>query len=130
MSGRIKLRSRPVERTWARVLREAGGRVRDSVLLRDTAQPDIDPADRRQIEIVVTGLACARGLPVAVDATFVSPVHADGAAWPKADLQPGISFQRARRAKLKAYPELENSHSLHLVVAATEVGGRLSQEGM
>ena len=52
------------------------GRVRDNVLLRDMALGQIDPADQRQIEIVVTGLPFARGLPVAVDATMVSVLHA------------------------------------------------------
>ena len=38
---------------WARVLREAGGRVCENVFLHDTALVDIDPADKRHIEVVV-----------------------------------------------------------------------------
>ena len=76
------------------------------------------------------GLPYARGLPVAVDASMISPVHADGTAWAQADRKPGTSFGRARRAKLRTYPELRDSHSMHLVVAATEVGGRVSKEAL
>ena len=129
-SGRIKLRSTPIERMWARVLREAKARVRDNVLLRDTAEPGIDPADGRKVEIVATGLPMARGLPVVVDVTMVSPLHADGSAWAEAAYKPGISFKRARKSKEKTYPELARSTVLHLVVAAMETGGRLSHEAV
>ena len=129
-SGRIKLRSTPIERMWARVLREAKARVRDNVLLRDTAEPGIDPADGRKVEIVAAGLPMARGLPVVVDVTMVSPLHADGSAWAEAAYKPGISFKRAPKSKEKTYPELARSTVLHLVVAAMETGGRLSHEAV
>jgi len=62
LAGRLKLRSRPLERTWARVLREAGGRVRENLWLRDAGLPGIDPGDGRRIEVVATGLPVARGM--------------------------------------------------------------------
>ena len=68
----IEIQSVAPREMWARVLREAGGRVRDHVCLRD-ALPTIDPRDERNREVVVTGTPLARGLPVAIDATLISP---------------------------------------------------------
>ena len=100
------------------------------MLLRDTALLNIDPRDGRNIEVVVTGLPVAHGIPVAVDATMVSPLHANGEPWSGAAGTPGKSFGRARKSKLRTYPELADSNTLSLVVAATEVGGRLSREAL
>ena len=119
-SGRLKTRSVPVERAWKRILREAGARVRDNVLLVDSAIAAIDPGDGRRVEIVATGLPYCQGVPLAVDATMVSPLHADGTAFPGAAEQPGVAFERAWRAKHTTYPELVASHQLRLVVAAVE----------
>ena len=69
----------------------------------------------------------AHGVPIAVDATMVSPLHADGSAWAQASTKPGHSFKRAYKHKETTYPELCNSSTLHLVVAAVETGGRLCQ---
>ena len=65
-----------------------------------------------------------------MDATTVSPLHADGTACPGAAEQPGVAFERARRAKHTTYPELVASHQLRLVVAAVETGGRLNKESL
>ena len=127
-SGRIKLRAGPYEKTWGRVLREAGGRVREHVHLRDTGVPGIDPTDGRHIELVVTGLPIAHGIPAAVDVTLISPLHADGTPWRRAAEKPGSSFARAYRSKRQTYSELVNSNVLRLVVAATEIGGRLNKD--
>ena len=82
-----------------------GGRSREGALfLRDAALCDVDPADGRHIEVVVSGLPYARGIPVAVDATIVSPLHADGTPWYRAAVVPGISFERARKDKERTYP--------------------------
>ena len=113
---------------WARVLREAGGRVREKVFLRDTAVTSIDPSDGRHIEIVATGLPVAHGIPIAVDATIVSPLHADGMPWVGASTIPGKSVDRAIRSKHQTYLELVDSTVLKLVVVAAEVGGRLNGE--
>ena len=130
MSGRIKLRSVPVEKIWARILREAGLRVRERVFLRDTAVPNIDPSDGRHIEVVATGLPIARGIPIAVDATIISPLLADGSPWPKAATHLGASFARVVASKHTTYPELVESSVLKLVVAASETGGRLNSAGV
>ena len=91
-SGKVKLRARVVEKMWARILREAGGRVRGNVLLRDCGEPGIDPADGRNIEVVVTGLPIGHGIPIAVDASIVSPLHANGTPHLHADETPGFSL--------------------------------------
>ena len=74
-----------MEKTWARILRESGERMREKVFLADAGLGGIDPSDGRHIEIVVAGLELARGVPLAVDVTLVSPLHADGTPWPDAD---------------------------------------------
>ena len=78
--------------------------------------------------MVVTGLPHAHGIPIAVDVTMISPLHADGTAWRGAASAPGSSFGRARRDKCRTYPELVGSSVLRLLVAATEVGGRMCAE--
>ena len=115
---------------WARILREARARVRENVLLRDTAVPHIDPEDGRKIEVVASGLPVAHGVPIAVDATMVSPLHANGTAWAHAAHTPGHSMLRAFKLKEVNYPELCESSTLSLVVAAMETGGRVCKEAV
>lgn len=88
----------------------------------------IDPLDGRHIEIVATGLLVAHGIPIAVDATIVLPLHADGSAWTGVADTPGQSFGRAQRSKHQIYPELVDSLVVKLLVFAAEVGGRLNRE--
>ncbi len=128
-SGLLKLRSRPIEKVWVRVLREGGARVRENLMLRD-AGIQVDPADRRAIEIVVTGLPIEHGIPVAVDATMVSPLHADGTPHRQAAERPGVALQRGRHDKETTYPELLGSSQLRLLTAGAETGGRLSHEAV
>ena len=103
-----------------------GGRVRENVLLRDSGIPGIDLLDGRKIEIVVTGLPLAYGIPVAIDANSVSLLHANGLPHRNADVAPGSSFIRAERLKETIYPELVDSSLLRLETVACEVGGRFS----
>ena len=119
-----------MEKAWTKVLREAGGKVHEQFLLRDTGLPQIGPRDGRQIDNVVTGLPFGRGTPAAVDATIISVLHADGAPWPSADSKAGACFQRARHLKISTYPELAHSDLIQLVTAATEVGGRICPEAL
>ena len=72
------------------------------------------------------GLPIAHGIPVAVDATLVSPIHANGTPWRGAADRPGVSFRRAERSKQNTYPELVGSDTIRLVTAAAEIGGRLN----
>ena len=104
--------------------------MRERVPLRDTALAGIDPADRRHIEVVVTGLPMFHGTPVAVDATLISPLHADGTAWAGAAERSGASFARAESVKAVTYPELVDSSVLRLVTTAAEIGGRLNRQSL
>ncbi len=128
-SGLLKLRSRPMEKTWARIVREAGARVTENVSLFDAGVP-VDPEDGRNIEIVATGLSMHRGIPLAIDATMVSPLKADGSPHPHADERPGVALGRGRRSKETTYPELLSSSRLRLLTAGVETGGRLSKEAL
>ena len=129
LSGLLKLRSRPIEKTWARIVREGGARVRENVSLHDAGVP-VDPQDGRAIEVVVTGLPLDHGIPIAVDATMVSPLHSNGTPYPAADARPGVALERGRREKLRTYPELASSPCLRLRTAGVETGGRLAKEGL
>ena len=84
-----------MEKTWARVLREAGARVRERVFLSAAAVLGVDPADGRHIEVVASGLLYGRGVPVAVDATLASPVHANGEALARADKNARVALRTA-----------------------------------
>ena len=127
-SGLVRRRARPLERTWARVFREAGGRVVENVYLRDMGVPGINCDDGRRLEVVATGLPLFGGVPLAVDATLISPLHADGTPWAGTVTEAGKSFQRAEDSKATSYPELQNSPLARLTTLACEVGGRWSEE--
>ena len=125
-SGRVRRRARPLEKTWAKVFREAGARVQENVLLRDLAVPGIAVTDGRALEIIATGLPLARGVPLAVDATMVSPLHFDGKPWARAAAVAGASLDRATGSKASTYPELVGSDMVTLTTLACEIGGRWS----
>ena len=93
-SGRLKLRSYPLERTWTRVFREAGARVQTNVFLRDTNLQHVAADDGRRLEIVGTGLPLYRGAPLGVDCTMTAPLHADGRPWAHADSTDGVAIAR------------------------------------
>ena len=125
-TGRVRRRARPLERAWARVFREAGGRVLENVFLRDMGIAGVLPRDGRKLEVVATGLPLARGVPLAVDATMVSVLHCDGSPWQRADVTPGVALQRGERDKDVTYPELVDSDAVVLTTLACETGGRWS----
>ena len=96
--------------------------------LRDTSLPGIRADDGRHVEILATGLPLHRGVPLAIDATLVSPLHADGSPWDHAATQDGIAISRAEQVKASTYPELVDSPVVRLVTVACEVGGRWNAE--
>ena len=100
--------------------------MRENVLLRDCGISSIDPHDGRNIEVVVTGLPLGHGIPIAIDASIVSPLHADGTPHPHAADQPGSSLRRAEKSKNVTYPELVESSQFRLETVACEIGGRIS----
>ena len=125
-TGRVRRRARPLERAWARIFREAGGRVLENVFVRDLGIAGVRPGDARRLEVVATGLPLARGVPLAVDATMVSVLHCDGSPWARADQTPGVALGRAENSKNATYPELVASSTALLTTLACEVGGRWS----
>merc|ERR1739848_21582 len=97
--------AKPLERMWARVCREAGGRVRTHAFQRNLNLRKAKVRDDRQIEVVVSGLPTFKGSQVAVDATLVSPLHRDGTARNRAHWEDGAALQDAQKKKTGDYPE-------------------------
>ncbi len=58
--------------------REGGALVHTNVFVRDLNLPRIRAQDGRRIEVIANGLPMHHGAQVAIDATIVSPVRADG----------------------------------------------------
>ena len=95
----------------------------DQVLLRDT-NLSVDPADRRQLDLVAWGLN-EIGPPMFGDATIVHPLHAVGTPQARAAAVDGASLARAEAAKERTYPELAGANPYgELLVLAAETGGR------
>ena len=126
-SGRLRLRCKPLERTWARVFREAGARVQTDVLLRNTDLPGLAANDGRMLEIIATGLPLHRGVPLGVDSTMGAPLHANGLPHTNAADTDGVAIARLESRKRTTYPELVNSSRLRLTTLACETGGRWSK---
>ena len=109
-----------IESVVARICREAGGRVRTNVTVRDLDVGIDLVGDVRRLEVVVDGLPLFGGRQLAVDATLVGALHADGS------VRPSVA---ARRRKERTYPESVRPGSrTRLVVLAGEIGGRWSAE--
>ena len=73
--------------------------MQENVRLRDMGVPGISCQDERKLEVVATGLPVAGGIPLAVDATMVGVLHANGTPWPCADTDPGVALDRAHRSE-------------------------------
>ena len=118
-----------LENVAARVCREAGGRVRTNLAVRDMDLGAHVQLDGRRLEIVVDGLPLWGGSQLAVDTTMVCPLSRDGVAQRGSATTDGKSLARARRRKERTYPELTGEHGrARLVVLGVEVGGRWSAE--
>ena len=94
--------------------------------LSEMGRQGVRAGDKGQIEIVGKGLPLVHGIPLARDATVVSPLHANGATRPRAAVQDAVAIAGAEADKRKKYPELVRSPKCRLVVLAAEVGGRWS----
>ena len=92
----------------------------------DMELPSARTGDNRQIEIVAKNLRLKRGIPLACDATLVSPLRANGEAKPRTANHDGAAITEIERVKRRTYPELLTSSRCRLVVLAGEVGGRWS----
>ena len=79
------------------------------------------------MEVVASGLPFGHGVPVAVNATLVSAIHANGEPYARADVVPGVALKRAEKRKRENYPELVDSPVLCLATVAHETGGRFNE---
>ena len=122
-TGRLRTRATPVERTTARIFREAGARVRPNALLRDM-NVGVAAGDNRRIEVLAQDLPCYSGAQLAVDVTLRGALSANGEARPRAADEDGAVLEQAREDKETTYPELAASRLCRLVVLAIETGGR------
>ena len=133
-SGRVQIRASTVEKVWARVFREAGAVVKRSKLVRDMHVGDMRASkhklDQRRVDLVAYGLPIFNGLPIACDATLVSPLTGAGEPVPNACKEYGAAMQVARERKQKQYPEFFNQSVPHatFMVLPCEVGGRWGEE--
>jgi len=119
------------------VLREAGARVVPNLALSElnifrtpqyTKKGTLKKGKEPRIEIAAFGLELFSGLPLLCDATLVSPLAGDGKPKYDSAKTPGAALAKARQRKEKQYPELVGSSVARLVVLASEVGGRMSDE--
>ena len=127
LTGRVKGRATPLEKTLARICKEAGGRV---LLNRPLSQLRIGvpPSDARNVEVVVYGLQMYNGRPLVLDVTMVSPLACNGTPHPRAAVEPGIRMQvRAKHKYEEQYPELVEATQrgiVQFIVLPCEIGGR------
>ncbi|CAK0864133.1 unnamed protein product, partial [Prorocentrum cordatum] len=128
-TGLLARRAKPLERAWARVAREAGGRVVPQQLLRDTNAVVHNPLDRRQLDLVVYGIS-PNGVPLCCDSTMVSPLRRDGWHRPRTFDTDGAALLGAERRKRRRYHELTTGHSGRLMVLSCEVGGRWGRDSL
>jgi len=128
-AGVLAIRGFPLESAAARVCREARGRVRRDIFVRDLNVLPAPPNDSRRIEVVVDGLPLFHGAQLAVDTILVSALKRNGEPRTGAADVDGAACTAARRRKMRTYPELSGENRrARLVVLALEVGGRWSRE--
>ena len=99
-SGRLRSRALPIERTVARVCREAGASVRCKCRLRDmnvTVRAD----EERVLEVLASALPLHHGAQLATDITLRSALTAAGLPSPSAAHVNGAALARARRDEEK-----------------------------
>ena len=126
-AGVLGCRGWVLENVAARVCREAGGRVRTNLAVRDMDLGAHVQLDGRRLEIVVEGLPLWGGSQLALDTTMVCPLSRDGVAQRGTATTDGKSLARARRRKERTYPELIGEHGRARFVVLG-VGGRWSAE--
>ena len=131
-TGRNHARHRGVVDAWRQVFQEAGGHVPDrnvERLLRATHVP-VDPSDNRRLDLVVTGLSVARGLPLFCDATCVSPITGAGAARSGCTMIDGSVLAAARRDNQRTYREVTETGLGHLCCLGSETYGRWGSDAL
>ena len=127
-AGVLQVRAVPLERAWARVVREAGARTKTHTYLRNLNLLEVGVRDDRRVEVTASGLTVHKGAQLAIDATLVSPLKRNGQARPRAHWQDGAVLQDAKKDKATTYPELLHSRRCRLVTAGMEIGGRWEED--
>ena len=103
--------------------------MRTNTLVRVLDLAVVNVLDGRRLEVVADGLTLWHGAQLAIDTTWVSPLHRDGTARRTATDRDGAALLQARRTKETTYLELSGEGGrARLVVLAAEVGGRWSEE--
>ena len=129
-TGRNHARHRSILAAWRQVFQEAGGQVPDrnvERMLRNTHVP-VRADDNRRMDLVVPGLAVARGLPLFCDATCVTVISGNGMARSGATTRSGAILARAHDDNATTYPEVEASGMGRLCCLGVEVYGRWSAD--
>ena len=111
---------------WRQVFFESGGQVPDRNIERMLRRTNITvaPTDQRRLDIVVSGLNVARGLPLFCDVTVLTPLTTSGAARPGTSNRGGALLERAYRENESTYPEVRRSGLGMLYCLGAEVFGR------
>ena len=132
-TARLHTRHRELVNAWRQVLVEAGGAVpRRNVerLLRD-CNVRVDTALQRRLDLVVSNLSVARGLPLLCDVTCVAPVTGAGMARAGClTVDGGAVEAAARHCHTVDYPEVARSNTGRLYCLGVEVFGRWAQEAL
>ena len=103
--------------------------MRTNVMVRDLDMGVPLAGDARRLEVVVDGLPLFGGRQLAIDATLVSVLHADGNERPRSANEDAVALVAARRRTERTYLELVRPGGrARLVVVAGEIGGRWSAE--
>ena len=126
LSGRVKSRATPLEKTLARICKEAGGRVLPNRPL-SQMRIGVPPSDNRNIEVYVCGLDCFNGVPLVLDVTMVSPLQCNGNPHPRAEIEPGVRMKKRVERKEADYRELVDASArgeVKFMILPCEVGGR------
>ena len=127
IAGVLGKRGFPLENATARICREAGGRMRTNIFVRDLDLHPTNNLDARRLEIVVDGLSLFRA-QLANNTTQVSHLSRNGTARPRCATVNGTALERARIKKKRRYPELVGNHGgARLVGLAGEIGGLVFQ---
>ena len=127
-SGAVQRRAASLERAFMGICVEARGRCRWKPLVRDLnfVGPGVLLAaeDTRQLDFACFGLSVLGGLPLAVDATIVSPISAEGVPHPGCARDAGEVFASAEAAILRDYGDVARGGRATLLCLASSVGGR------
>jgi len=127
-SGAVQRRAASLERAFMGICVEARGRCRWKPLVRDLnfGPPGelLAAEDTRQLDFACFGLPVFGGMPLAVDATIVSPISAEGVPHAGCALDADEVFASAEAAIARDYGDVARGGRAALLCLASSVGGR------